>query len=207
MTGIRIFFFVSSLLFVMWTMRQAAGRLAPKVGIAGILFLISRPAVLVVWALGAAGLLALLLPGAVAKGHDSVGDFVLLSGISLMCGFGLSALVVGPVFMAMRAFVPKPVFELEPGEKVWREMMGSHYLRGEGRGGHVLLTNRRLAFRPHRFNVQLDVWSMPLAEIEQVVPEGTRFLVVTTAGAKEPEWLVVPGAVQVSEEIRAGMGR
>ena len=205
MTAIRIFLFVSSLLFVMWTMRQAAGRLAPKVGIGGILFLISRRGVLVGWALGAAGMLALLLPGAIAKGHTAIGDFALISGLSLFCGFGFGALVVGPIWMLKCLFTAKPVFELEPGEELVHDMLGNHFLHGEGRGGRILLTNRRLGFRPHRFNVQLGLWSTPLVDILDVAPEGTRFLVVKTRASDEPEWIVVPGAVHVAEEIRAAM--
>jgi len=206
MSQFRIVLFLSSLLFVMWSMRQAAGRLAPKVGIGGILFLVTRRAVLIGWVLGAGAMLSLMLPGAIATGHDSAGDFAMLAGLSLFCGLGLAALVVGPGWLLMRAFAARPVFELEPGEELVREMAGSHFLHGEGRGGRVLLTTRRLAFRPHRFNVQLDLWSTPLADIQGVAPEGSRFLVVTTRACDEPVWIVVPSAAHVIEEIRARMG-
>ena len=49
--------------------------------------------------------------------------------------------------------------------RVLEERAASHFLGGEGRGGKLLVTSRRLAFRPHRFNVQLATWSLPLSEI------------------------------------------
>src|SRR6185503_13793911 len=84
---------------------------------------------------------------------------------------------------------PAPKLELEPGEQLLREQAANHFLGGEARGGKLLITNRRLAFRPHRFNVQLATFSVPLDKIRSLTSAGSRFLVVTT-DAPKPEWIV-----------------
>lgn len=102
-----------------------------------------------------------------------------------------AALAVGPVWAVRRAFVEAPTFALEPGEVLIDELAANHFLNGEARGGKALITSRRLGFRPHRFNVQLDTWSARLGAIEPSRVEGSRFLVVRAAGSAAPAWLVV----------------
>ena len=50
----------------------------------------------------------------------------------------------------------------------------------EARGGSLLITERRLGFLPHRFNVQLAPWSLPLEQLRGVRTEGSRLLVLDT---------------------------
>lgn len=203
MSNVRALMFVGLVLALAWAMRQAAGKLAPKAGIGALFFLVSRWPFLIAWIAGAAVVIGLLLPGAVAKGKDSLGDFATLAGIAVLCGGGFAALAVGPVFMLARAFTAPPTLELEPGEEIRAEMSANHFLHGESRGGHVLLTDRRLAFRPHRFNVQLDTWSANLEHIHELAQEGTRFLVLTVGDRRETEWIVVSDPASLTKKILA----
>ncbi len=159
MSTLRILLFIGGILALLGTMRHAAGRLAPKVGIGALLFIVTRWPFAIGWLVGTGGTLALIMPGAIAKGRDSVSDFALLAGIGILCGGGFAALVVGPIWALTRALEPSPTFELEAGETLLDESPGNHFLNGESRGGTILLTDRRIGFRPHRFNVQLETWS------------------------------------------------
>ncbi len=188
-------------------MRQAAGRLAPRVAIAPLVFLITRTPVLIGWLVGAGAFAALLLPKAIAHGHDGPSDLLVLSGICALCGLGVATLTVGPGFFALRAFAAAPVVSLEPGERLLHDRMANHFLGGEARGGRLLVTSRRLAFRPHRFNAQLATWSVRLEEIADLRAEGDRFLVVALSGGAAEQWLVAWGARGVGEAVRAVAAR
>lgn len=180
-------------------LRQAGGRLAPKMLIAPLVFLLTRVPVLAAWVVGAAGMYILMASEAAANGKTPSEGF--LVGISLFCGLGFAALVVGPVWMIVRAFAPKPSFDLEEGEEVERTFPANHMLGNEARGGALLLTNRRIGFRPHRFNVQLDTWSIPREQLRQARPEGSRLLILDTDAGEQI--LVVPNPPRVAEKLRA----
>ncbi len=199
----RLAVLATVLSFLAAWLRRAAGRLAPKLTIAPLVFLVTRGPVLGVALAGTLGWAALLLPGAMARGNDDVGTMATLTAISLLCGFGVAALVVGPVFMVMRAFAPKPELALASGETVVHEEAANHWLGGESRGGRLLITNRRLGFRPHRFNVQLQTWSTPLETIDEVTCEGQRLVGVHVEGTSEPVWFVSMSAEQLAQRLRA----
>jgi hypothetical protein len=185
--------------------RAAAGRLGPKATLLPILFLMSRWPVLVCSLFGSASTLILLMPGAVARGRTAAPDLLVLFGISSLCGWGFSVLAVGPVFFVARLLGQKPVFELEPGESVLREMAANHFLNGEARGGRLLVTQRRLGFRPHRFNVQLATWSCGLSEIRSLRSEGQRLVVIETAPGDD--WVVVANAAAAADELSVAIDR
>jgi len=66
--------------------------------------------------------------------------------------------------------------ELAPSETVIREG-GANLQRGwEAVGGRLFLTNTRLAFASHAFNVQTGPTEIPLAAIRQVTPCWTKVL-------------------------------
>jgi hypothetical protein len=191
------------LVALLWFMKRAAGRLAPRVAIAPAVFLVTRTPVLLAWGVGAAGMFALLIPGALEQGHSSFSDLLLISGLSAFCGLGFAALSVGPIWAVVRAFAATPVFPLQPGEILLREIVANHFLGGEARGGKLLVTTRRLGFRPHRFNVQLTTWSVPLESVRDFDFEGDRFLLVGVKDSPNAEWIVVPGPRKVAEYIGA----
>ena len=66
--------------------------------------------------------------------------------------------------------------ELAPSETVIREG-GANLQRGwEAVGGRLFLTNARLVFASHSFNVQTGPVEILLADIRQVMPCWTKFL-------------------------------
>jgi alkanesulfonate monooxygenase SsuD/methylene tetrahydromethanopterin reductase-like flavin-dependent oxidoreductase (luciferase family) len=194
-----------------WTMRRAAGRLAPRVAIAPLVFLITRWPVLLAWLFGSAGMFLLLTTSAAANGKDLSAQWPMTVGLSVFCGLGAAALGVAPIWGLARAFASSPVLPLDSDETVSFELAANHFLGGEARGGKLLGTNRRLAFRPHRFNVQLATWSVPLVDLQGLRTEGSRFLLLTTKSASEDRtqehWLVVQDPERVREQIErlAGM--
>ncbi len=181
-------------------MRQAAGRLAPKVAVGTLFFLVSRWPVVVAGTAGAAGWAWILLtthaPGRAPMPVAAVIPF------AAFLGLGVAVLVVGPIFFTVRAFAAKPELALERGEEILSSQPANHFLRGEARGGRAVVTTRRLAFCPHRFNVQLSCWSVPFARIEGMHAEGSRFLVVDVEG-EQPAWLVAQGPVALAESLAA----
>lgn len=200
--SIRPLLVVFLLAALLWAMRQAAGRLAPKVAIAPLLFLVTRTPVLIAWLLGTAVWLVIILPQAIARGNASVGDLAMLSGICALCGLGFAALAVGPVFMIVRLFAKPPTLTLDPGEEALRSIAANHWKGGEARGGKLHITTRGLRFVPHRFNVQLDGWQARYEDIRGCAVEGSRFLLVDAGGPK-PEWLVVMSPPVTAELVRA----
>ncbi len=66
---------IAAVLALLWFMHHAAGRLAPRMAIAPLVFLVTRRPVLLAWGLGALGLLFLLIPGMQAKGLDSAENY------------------------------------------------------------------------------------------------------------------------------------
>ncbi len=65
-------------------------------------------------------------------------------------------------------FTTPPALELAPGESIFATAVANHFLHGEGRGGKLVLTEHRVAFVPHRYNMQLDTFSVPWDEIKTV---------------------------------------
>jgi hypothetical protein len=200
MTPLRTAELVFLLLAIVFGMRRMGGRLAPRAVFGTLLFLLTRRAVLAGWVVGAAGMFWLMYTGARAHHHDIEAHLPLAIGVSLLSGLGFAALVVGPAFMLVRALARAPVVVLEPGERLLGTVLANHFRGAEGRGGKLLLTSRRLAFRPHRFNVQLETWTTPLEAIRSFAFEGDRFLLVDV-GAHAPEWIVVHRTREVAATL------
>jgi hypothetical protein len=191
------------LLWLLLTLARAGGRLAPRAALAPLLFLVTRPAVLVAWAIGAVAMIWVLVPQAVAHGHTEFSDYATMGGLGLFCGLGLAVPFVGVPFFVRRAFAPVPVFELEQGEILLYEVPANHFLSGESRGGKALVTTRRLGFRPHRFNVQVDLWSVRLEDLRSLTTEGERFLVIETVSVVAQDWLVVARPQALADYVGA----
>jgi hypothetical protein len=201
--GGRLYWVIGLVWGLISLLRQTAGRLAPRAALAPLVFLITRWPVLLGWAVGATGMLLLLLPSSIARGRDSISDLAFMGGLSVLCGLGFAALTVGPIFCLVRAFSAVPTFELQPGEVVVRQVAANHFLKGEARGGKLLMTERRLGFLPHRFNAQLATWSAGYDQIESVRHEGERLLVISLRGSASPEWLVVENAAELEGRVAA----
>jgi hypothetical protein len=65
---------------------------------------------------------------------------------------------------------------LQPGEAVVREGRANLQRGIESAGGHLYLTDRRLIFESHRFNVQRGATEIPLADVAEVRKAWTKFL-------------------------------
>ena len=75
-----------------------------------------------------------------------------------------------PGFFVARALAPKPPpFAPREGETLVEEAFkANHFLHHEGRGGRLFVTDRRVAFIPHRFNVQRAPVEQRLADVREV---------------------------------------
>ena len=77
---------------------------------------------------------------------------------------------------------------LLPGEVFVKEGAATMQRGIEGVGGWLYLTNQRLVFESHRFNIQTGVTQIYLGTISQVRPCWSRFLMIP----------VVPNSIAVS---------
>ncbi len=202
MDDVRLFELIALFAGLFLVVQRAGGRLGPRMVFAPLVFLATRKPVIIGWALGSIGMLVMIALSAQANGKDPFANIPLLVGLCLFCGGGVPALTVGPAFMLLRARVPAPVVALEPGEHLVEELAANHFLAGEARGGKLLLTDRRLAFRPHRFNVQLDTWAARLDDVVGVRTEGTRMVLVATKDGAEA-WFVTMSPRDVAAKIDA----
>jgi hypothetical protein len=182
-------------------LHRFAGRMAFRASFGALWFLVTRRAVLITWIVGSVALTALVLYLTITAGKATTPAVIGLIGVGILGGAGLAALLVLPFWLISRASKPAPAVELEPDEAVASKLRGNHFLNGESRGGKILITDRRLAFEPSRFNVQLDPWSIPLDAIDRVELEGMHF--VRLLSGEEEHWLV---AQQPDELTRLGRG-
>jgi GRAM domain len=65
---------------------------------------------------------------------------------------------------------------LMPGETVVKEARANLQRGVESVGGHIYLTDQRLIFESHRFNVQRGATIIELSDVVDVEPIWTRFL-------------------------------
>jgi hypothetical protein len=108
-----------------------------------------------------------------------------------------------------------PNTPLQPGEAVVREGRANLQRGAEAVGGHVYLTDRRLIFESHRFNVQRGPAEIPLTDITGVEKTWTKFLgaipiapnsIVIRTGSGDEYRVVVNGRNQWIEAINAQRG-
>ncbi len=98
---------------------------------------------------------------------------------------------------------------LEPNETIVKAGSANLQRGAETVGGKLYLTNRRLVFESHSFNVQRGATSIPLGVIDSVVKCWTKFLniiplapnslLVTTAQGQEHRLVLFGRDVWVSE--------
>jgi hypothetical protein len=101
---------------------------------------------------GAGGYLSALLVGAVSGG---------------LFGFALS-------FFTTSDWVDrntKPL--LKDGEQIVREGLANHFQGIEAVGGRLVLTNERVIFKSHPFNIQTHEWSVARTDISETEPART----------------------------------
>ncbi len=133
------------------------------------LYVFRQPFVLWPAVVGALVSGAWMLSLMVANGRATPNHVVTLVAISPVMGFGFAVLVGLPAFMIQRAFKAKPApFAPADDETILAKERANHFLGDEGRGGELLLTDRRIVFVPHRFNVQLAAVEQALGRVRSV---------------------------------------
>ena len=108
-----------------------------------------------------------------------------------------------------------PQAPLQPDEVLVKESRANLQRGVESVGGHLYLTNRRLIFESHRFNVQRGATEIPLSDVAEIRKVWTKFLGViptapnsialTTAGGQEHR-IVCNKRDEWIEAIRAQAG-
>ena len=84
---------------------------------------------------------------------------------------------------------------LKKGEIIVKEGRANHWQGIEAVGGRLFLTDHRLVFKPHRFNIQIHEESISLDQIVSIKP-GRTFLVlpnqisVELSNGKEERYVV-----------------
>ena len=132
-------------------------------------------------------------------------SFGLASGLACSVLFGLT-IASFAAWQSSRFSRQAPALE---GERIRKQGPANHFRGWEGVGGWLYLTDKRLLFRSHGFNVQRHELSMPLAEVADVqacstawvIPNGLRL--VTEKGA---ERFVVEGRRDWVDQIRLARG-
>jgi hypothetical protein len=118
--------------------------------------------------------------------------------------FGLS--MAGVAAIQRRRFSQtRPEFV---GEPLLHDGPANHLLRWEGVGGWLYLTEQRLFFRSHDFNIQSHDLSVPLAEISEVSPVQTFKIIsnglrVVTLSGRDERFVVEAHKRWCDEVLRA----
>jgi GRAM domain-containing protein len=123
----------------------------------------------------------------------------------LMFGLGIA---VFQAFQSRRFQKNRPDFS---GEQLLREGPANHFRRGEGVGGWLFLTSRRLLFRSHEINLQQHELDLPLAEIAEASAVNTAWLIpngllVRTASGTTERFVVEQHKRWSTEIARAARG-
>lgn len=138
-------------------------------GGASAFFLFRQPFLAVPGLLASVVVFGGLLHLAMDNGEADAEAVVTLALLSPLVGFGFAVLTALPGFFLVRLIgAPKRVFEPEADEALLEDRAANHFLGREGRGGRLYLTDRRLVFLPHRFNVQLEPVELSLSAIREV---------------------------------------
>jgi GRAM domain len=143
-------------------------------------------------------------------------------GFSVGVVFGLkiaaiSGLACSLLFgLAMASFVAiqrQHVSKMRPeftGEHLLHDGPANHFLNGEGVGGYLYLTDCRLFFRSHKFNIQTHELSIPLVDILEIRPVRTakifpNGLRLVTYSGREERFVVEANRRWCDEVVKALM--
>lgn len=85
--------------------------------------------------------------------------------------------------------------DLKKGEILLKEGRANHWKGIEAVGGRLFLTDHRLVFKPHSFNIQIREESISLDQIVSIKPNRTFFILpnqisVELANGKEERFVV-----------------
>jgi hypothetical protein len=137
--------------------------------------------------------------------HDGA-DMVSLLATMVVPGAAFAVLV--GLFTNSKTIARQTALELPPGEVVEYASGANHFLKMESRGGRLHLTNKRLIFKPHSFNMQGGTMEIARSNIAGatktqtlgIVPNG--LLVTKKDGSAER--FVVNGRAEWFRRLSAG---
>jgi hypothetical protein len=98
---------------------------------------------------------------------------VIGSIVSALFGAAAGGLVFGWLTGRFSKFVKGTKIETGDGERIVFETPANHFKGIEAVGGKLYLTNRRLVFKSHKFNIQKHLLSLNIADIAEVDPYKT----------------------------------
>lgn len=98
----------------------------------------------------------------------------ILGGIFVGFGFAFSIKFYG------KWLYKKVIVEMQGGEKLIKESGANHFQGKEGVGGKLVLTDKRLVFKSHKFNIQNHESNFDIQQIEKV--QTTKTLGILTNG-------------------------
>ena len=104
--------------------------------------------------------------------HDNLtARTIIISIVSGLIGGALTGLLFGwlmGMFANSKLFTKGTKIETEPGETILFETGANHFKGAEAVGGKLYLTNKRLVFKSHKFNLQNHELSISLSDINKV---------------------------------------
>lgn len=137
-------------------------------GLKSVVFLVRQPVLWVPTVLFAVVFGGWMLALSYGSGRLTLESLLILVGLAPVCGFGFAALTALPGFFLYRLVTAKkPSFAPTDDEELLDEAPANHFLGGEGRGGRLYVTDRRVVFLPHRFNFQLEPVELSREHIEE----------------------------------------
>jgi hypothetical protein len=94
---------------------------------------------------------------------------ITISVVSGLFGGALSGLLFGWLTGLFANILTKSIkIQTEAGETILFETGANHFKGAEGVGGKLYLTNKRLAFKSHKFNIQNHEFSISLLDIDKI---------------------------------------
>jgi hypothetical protein len=170
------------------------------------MFILRQRLFMITIALASTASIGALWSSVIANGKGTPATLAMMVPIGILCGGGFAVLAVLPAFFVYRwRWTAPPEFRHEPDETVLFSEDANHFLDGEGRGGTLWVTDRRLAFCPHRYNVQLDLFVIEWEAIAGFSTAPPTFLFVERANGTRVR-LVAPEREKLAaylERLRA----
>jgi hypothetical protein len=98
--------------------------------------------------------------------NEIVGTIVMAIVAGAIAGFLFSFLI--EKFMSSKAVNGSSKIDINEDEKLIFETAANHFKGAEGVGGKLYLTDKRLVFKSHKFNVQTHELCIPINKIAKV---------------------------------------
>jgi hypothetical protein len=117
------------------------------------------------------GIMIFFIVRNVLIGGEDQGQQIIKTVVAVFVAGTLAGVFFGwltGLFDRSRLVSPMTKVLSEPGEKILYESPANHFKSREGIGGKLYLTNKRLVFKSHSFNLEKHQLSISLSDIKQV---------------------------------------